>query len=136
MVSKSGLHHGLVVTALAVLAGCGRNRPPDTPPAPDGPVSGITGTAYTFVARGSDPDGDRIAYRFSWDGGDTSKWVQPDADSTCMVSRTWASDRSSLGTYTIRVQLKDEHDLESDWSAGHEITIGDINRAVLGPRDR
>ena len=94
--------------------------PPVKPDAPDGPVSGSTGTSYTYSASTTDPDGDQISYLFDWDDGSYSEWTAlKNSGQTATASHTWTSS----DTFQIRVKAKDEHGVQSDWSPSLPISM-------------
>jgi outer membrane protein assembly factor BamB len=96
------------------------NTPPETPPAPDGPVSGTTHVEYSFTATTTDPQDDSIFYLFSWGDGTNSSWLGPyPSGSTVNASHAWAT----VGNYSITVKAKDTSGLESGWSPAHAIDI-------------
>jgi hypothetical protein len=91
------------------------NLPPDTPGAPSGPNSGVTGIEYTFNATTSDPEGDPIEYWFEWGDGENSGWVSPGS-----ATHAWTSE----GTYGVTVKARDAvHGGESAFSPAHSIEI-------------
>ncbi|UCD12958.1 MAG: hypothetical protein JSW60_05165, partial [Thermoplasmatales archaeon] len=53
------------------------NAPPEKPEQPDGPSEGITDIEYTFSSSTTDPEGDKIYYKFEWGDGTDSEWVGP-----------------------------------------------------------
>ena len=89
------------------------NDPPNKPDAPDGPSFGRYLKSYTFTTSTTDPDGDLIYYRFDWDDGTFSNWIGPyESGQIVAASHSW----SIQGSYAIKAQAKDEHDVESIWS--------------------
>jgi hypothetical protein len=65
------------------------------------------------MATTSDPDGDRLYYRFEWGDGSMSHWLGPYASGgEVSHTHTW----NTTGTYEIRVKAKDEYGEESAWS--------------------
>ena len=50
------------------------NSPPLKPSEPDGPSSGEVGINYYFSTSTTDPDGDKIMFRFDWGDGSKSSW--------------------------------------------------------------
>ena len=86
------------------------NSPP-TRPTLTGTTSGETGTAYTYTAVSTDPDGDQISYCFDWDDG-SSEFCTPFLPSgqTATATHTWSTD----GDYTITVRAKDDQGAESE----------------------
>jgi hypothetical protein len=99
------------------------NNPPNKPNKPSGPNSGKIGVSYKFTTRGTDPDNDRLQYRFDWGDGTFSKW-------TSLVlsggSKSFSKKWKKAGTYTIKAQSRDMHGLTSVWSNGHSIKINKI----------
>src|SRR5690606_17075487 len=53
------------------------NVAPATPPAPTGPAMVRRGTTQTYTAAATDPDGDRLLFRWSFDKDDSSAWTGP-----------------------------------------------------------
>jgi hypothetical protein len=89
------------------------NNPPNKPSRPFGPTSGKTDTLYTYQTVATDPDGDKVYYKWDWGGDITSDWLGPyDSDEFCYEAHSW----SSKGSYEIQVKAKDEYGAESDWS--------------------
>ncbi|UCF11824.1 MAG: hypothetical protein JSW06_07185 [Thermoplasmatales archaeon] len=88
------------------------NLPPEVPII-DGPTRGKAGVEYTYcVINAIDPDGDDIWANFSWGDGSYSGWIGPNASGgDICASHAW-----EYGNYEIKVKLKDEWGLESDWS--------------------
>jgi hypothetical protein len=85
-----------------------------------GPSTGKIGVEYHFSTVGVDPDNDSISCLWDWGDSTTSDWQGPyDNGTTIYGSHTWASE----GTYEIKVQLKDQHELVGDWSTPIVITI-------------
>jgi len=105
---------------LVLTTGC-QNAAPDIPSTPDGPSSRDAGVAYFFSTNAVDPDGDSVAYRFSWGDGDTSDWTSPyvvsgQADS---LNHAWQDS----GVYIVRAQARDKSGAESEWSDGCTISV-------------
>jgi outer membrane protein assembly factor BamB len=100
------------------------HRGPNTPAAPDGPVTGKEDSVYDFTAYGTHPDNLPVAIRFDWGDGDTSAWGQflPSVQPTTM-GHAWSESRA----YSVRTQAKDTGNLMSGWSAAHNIVIGPID---------
>ncbi len=96
------------------------NLPPNQPPAPEGPDSGLGDTTYTFYASTTDPEEDSISYQFDWGDGNLSYWTGFNkSGDTVSMQHFW----NSSGIYSIRVHAKDINNAESDWSAEHQIHI-------------
>ena len=100
------------VLAFVLVAACANNRAPSRPEL-TGPEYGRPGDSLTYAVVSTDPEGEEIAYKFTW--GDTSSidW-----------SRYYASGQPVLrvhafadtGHYTIRVTARDSKEKESELS--------------------
>jgi outer membrane protein assembly factor BamB len=104
------------------------NSPPNTPAPPRGPASGINATSYTFYATTTDPDTDRVYYKFDWGDGNVSNWSQIPINSgdTASMNHSFANE----GTYQVKVKAKDELNYESGWSNPASIVISRIGYVV------
>jgi hypothetical protein len=104
-------------------SGGNENFPPNQPYKPTGPSEGKIGVIYEFKTYCTDPDEDRIQYRFDWDAnGDHiySSWTTfKKSGYSVSLSKKWTVP----GTYRIKSQSRDEHGLTSTWSEGHKIKI-------------
>ena len=86
---------------------------PVKPGAPDGPTSGIANKEYTYIASTTDPDGDKLYYRFDWGDNSFSGWIGPyPSGKNATASHKWEEKEK----YEIRVKAKDEHGVQSEWS--------------------
>ncbi len=97
------------------------NSAPNVPDAPTGNALGSSGKSYDFSASAFDPDYYQQVY-LKWDYGDGefSDWLGPyDNDEPCNVSHSWAMQ----GLYNVKVQAKDELDVESGWSDPYPVEI-------------
>ena len=89
------------------------NTPPNKPNRPFGPTSGKKDAFYEYESVTTDPDSDRVYYKWDWGDGATSSWLGPyDSDEKCRISYSW----TSKGRYDVRVKAKDVYDAESEWS--------------------
>ncbi len=106
------------------------NLPPNQPLAPSGVDSGFGDTTYTFYASTTDPEGDSISYQFDWGDGNLTYWTDfhPAGDIVSM-EHFWSYN----GIYSIKVHAKDINNLESDWSAEHQIHI--LSNGTPPPED-
>ena len=96
------------------------NNPPDKPNRPTGPTSGEIGREYTYSSFTTDPDGDKVYYKFDWGDGSTSQWLGPfESGKIANATHVW----NTMGNYTIKVKAKDEHGMESEWSDGLLISM-------------
>ena len=99
---------------------CETSMPPDTPGAPNGPTSGVTGIEYTFEATTTDPEGDDIYYWFEWGDGENSGWVGPySSGDTGSAGHIW----TTAGDFPVTVKAKDTYNAESGFSPASTITI-------------
>jgi len=95
------------------------NTPPNKPNI-TGPSSGKPGISYSYTAYTNDPDGDKIFYKIDWDDGNNTGWVGPyNSGQVYIASHIW----SAKGSYSIKVQAKDDNDAESVWSNPMIITM-------------
>ena len=86
-----------------------QNHPPGTPDTPTGPTTGYITVPYTYTTNVvTDPDNNQVFYQFSWGDNTTSSWI-----TTSRASHAWTTP----GTYPVKVKVKDELDLESQWSS-------------------
>ena len=105
------------------------NHRPDKPSKPTGPLKGATGVEHTYNATATDPDGDEIYYKFYWGDGTFSSWVGPyPSGNEGSASHKWTKQ----GSYEIKVKVKDEHDVQSEWSDPLSVTMP-RNRAITSP---
>lgn len=92
------MHGTIIVTG-------GGDLPPSKPTI-TGSSSGKPGTAYTYTAVSTDPEGMTISYFFDWGDNTNSGWTPFVTSGTAVnASHTW----STKGSYTITVKVKDEH---------------------------
>ena len=96
------------------------NDPPNTPDTPMGPTTREVGQLGIYYTSATDPNGDRVQYRFNWDDGSISDWTNlVYSGQAASKSHSW----SSPGTYVVKAQAKDEHGAESSWSSGLTVTV-------------
>jgi C1A family cysteine protease len=99
------------------------NHPPNKPKKPTGPTTRVTGQQGTYWANGTDPDGDKIQYRFDWNASGShsySSWTSLVNSGTKLgKNHTWTSP----GTYVVKVQSRDEHGVKSVWSNGLTVIV-------------
>lgn len=90
-----------------------QNTVPSKPATPSGDSIGHTGTNYTFTSSATDPDGDKLYFKWSFGDGTFSSWMGPyNSDDQVSASHNW----SKRGKYEVKVKVRDEHRAESDWS--------------------
>jgi hypothetical protein len=96
------------------------NNIPDKPDKPIGETDGQTEIEYTYSTSTTEPDGDQIYYRWDWDDGNLSDWLGPyNPGVITNASYIWQED----GSFSIRVQSRDEYYAKSIWSDPLEVTI-------------
>lgn len=111
----------LILATLASLTQpSGPSNPPETPVQPDGPTEGLTYSEYSFSTSTTDPESDRIYYKWDW-GDEIGNWDGPfDSGETVEASHYWIEE----GTYEIRVKARDSNgSIDSSWSNPLEIDI-------------
>jgi len=98
----------------------GENMPPDPPNKPSGPRIIIRGKSYEFSTSTTDPEGDRVYYRWLWgfdDFGEPvySVWLGPyESGETITASHTWGP--IGFETYHVQAIAKDVYGAVSGWS--------------------
>jgi hypothetical protein len=106
----------------------GRSNTPPTMQQVQGPAWGITNVNYNFSVNVTDADGDDIYCKWDFGAGNITGWNGPYVSGeTITVTGRWRQ----TGTYDIRVKLKDEHELESNWSDPHTITIYELQKTFM-----
>ena len=99
------------------------NHPPNQPNKPTGPTTLLTGQQGTYWANATDPDADKIQYRFDWNASGSHEygnWTQlVNSGQTLSRPHIWAKP----GTYVVKVQARDEHGAISAWSNGLTVII-------------
>jgi hypothetical protein len=110
--------------------GVSPNSPPATPSTPSGTTSGQVGTAHTYQAVTTDPDGNQIRYAFDWGDGTSSTTDLLNSGVTASVSHTW----TVAGDYYLYVQATDSHGAVSSRSyPGLRVTIVDSGQPLPTP---
>jgi hypothetical protein len=133
---ESGLASGTYLYRVRANSDCGNsgwqpgdavlvntNQPPVLSGPPQGPVTGIVGTAYQFTAQAGNPDGGLVQYRFAWGDGGMSDWSL-----SASSSHQW----SQANTYCVKVQAEDNQGAMSDWSDCAIISVTRLP-VVAGP---
>ncbi len=96
----------------AVGNGVDANVQPNTPMITSGDTEGVPATTYTYGGSTTDPDGNRVSYRFDFDDGTISDWSEPCASGASgSASHSWTDP----GTYVVRMQAKDIWGYETPW---------------------
>ncbi|MDH5374625.1 MAG: PKD domain-containing protein [Candidatus Bathyarchaeota archaeon] len=97
------------------------NRPSLT-----GPTSGYVGETYTYTARATDPDGDKIKYKFYWRDGTTTTTGFYSSGDYVSRSHSWGS----AGTYYVYVEATDYY---GAYKSSYTLTVTIVNRAPNTP---
>jgi len=109
------------------------NHPPNQPKKPTGPTVLLTGQPGKYWANGTDPDGDKIQYRFDWNASGShqySAWTSlVNSGTKLSKNHSW----TKAGTYVVKVQSKDEHGALSVWSNGLTVVVT-VNHAPNQPK--
>jgi len=99
------------------------NHPPNQPKKPTGPTTRLIGQQGTYWANGTDPDSDKIQYRFDWNASGShtySGWTSlVNSGTKLSKNHSW----TKAGTYVVKVQARDEHGAVSIWSNGLTVTV-------------
>jgi hypothetical protein len=94
--------------------------PPDIPEKPSGPTEGNPRIEYEFSTRTTDPEDEKVSYKWKWGDGTDSEWLGPfESGEVVNASHVY----TGKGSFSIKVKAKDESDMESDWSDSLTITI-------------
>ncbi|KAA0003281.1 MAG: hypothetical protein FE048_01870 [Thermoplasmata archaeon] len=89
------------------------NEAPNKPTRPSGPITGEVGKEYAYTTSTTDPDGDKVYYKWDWGDGSYSNWLGPyNSGEICEASHIW----EEKGNYAIKVISKDVHNVTSEWS--------------------
>jgi len=89
------------------------SSPPATPSKPNGPTTVTSGLPYYYSTNTTDPEGEKVRYKFDWGDGTTTITDWYPSGYTVRASHTWFSP----GIYYVRVRAQDEAYLWSDdWS--------------------
>jgi len=89
------------------------NTAPNKPEKPQGETHGSPGEEYEYKTKATDPNGDKVYYKWDWGDGTMSDWLGPfESGEEVSEEHTW----NEKGNYPVRVKTKDEYGAESDWS--------------------
>jgi hypothetical protein len=121
---------------LKLAFGSGTNGAPSQALIESGPSSGSVGVSYSYQAKASDPDGDKVKYLFDWGDGQSSSTALVSSNTSASLSHSW----QTAGTYVVKVRAEDEHGLQGPWSSSLSVTIAQSSNtppstpgAVQGP---
>ena len=113
------------------------NNPPNIPNQPWGSHSGETGITEVFYTRATDPDNDKVAYGWDWNGdGTVDEWDDNNGDyyvsgARVSAAHTWYTE----GTYDVRVKAKDIYGSQSGFSDKSTIIIHYRNHVPYPPNN-
>jgi hypothetical protein len=93
---------------------------PYKPNTPQGPTNGFINEVYRYTSSTTDPYNLSLFYRFNWGDGSTSDWIGPyPSGEEVTLNHSWEKS----GTYSVRVQAKNDGGLTSDWSSSIRVSI-------------
>ena len=96
------------------------NSPPLTPYVPTGPSSGRINEECIFTTSTSDPEDQKVCFRFDWGDGTMSEWsALIESEEVFEISHRWMEK----GEYSVRVMAKDEMGATTEWSEPLEIRM-------------
>lgn len=95
-----------------VYQGDASNQAPTQPATPTGDAYCVAEMDYSCTATGTDPDGDDVYFKWDFDGTETA-WYGPHPSGTEL---TGEHSFGTEGTKEVRVKIKDDKDVESQWS--------------------
>ena len=94
--------------------------PPGNPLSPSGPISGVTGTSYSYSTSATDPGGDQVKYTFDWgDGTIQTETGLVNSGTTASATHSW----SAAGSYPVKAMATDSYGATSGWSEELPVTI-------------
>jgi hypothetical protein len=119
---RTGAPDGPHTDSLLIKISSFENQRANTPAKPTGKTEGKTGEEIRFSTSGSDPDGDRVYFRWDFGDGNFSVWKRSNE-----VEYTWEKG----GVYHIKVMSKDLWGGESGWSNPLTVTITKSRNRVI-----
>jgi len=93
------------------------------------------GTSIIWTANATDPEKDKILYRFFLNGPSTAGSWKPETDWSDASSWTWTTSKSDVGTSQVRVWVRDGNHSKEDSFDGEQVamfTIKEISRNISG----
>ena len=112
------------------------NNPPAAPSVLLGPISGSSGTYYTYATKTTDPDGDQVKYSFDWGDGTISTTSLVSSGAEVRLFHKWTVISGLTKTFSVLVKATDEHGMASSWSSPLSVTItgpGAVNNPPASP---
>jgi hypothetical protein len=91
------------------------NHPPNKPKIPIGETFAFKFCNNKYIALGTDPDEDRLEFKFDWGDGSIGKWLVYDWFPNGLhkeIHPTW----NRRGICRVRVKTRDKYNIESPWS--------------------
>lgn len=108
------------------------NLPPEKPETPSGPTYGKKNLEYEYTFSGIDPDyNDDVSFKIDWGDESSSNWTDYQPSGSINVTHSWDTD----WIYFVTVKVKDEDQIESDWSDPLIVTIKNSNPCALDEPD-
>jgi hypothetical protein len=96
------------------------NGVPSKPSVPSGAVTGKIKKTYIYRTSATDPDGDKLKYKFDWGDGKTSLTSFVNSGKSASSSHAW----SKAGTYQVKVVAIDSKGASSiSWSSSLAVKI-------------
>jgi PKD domain len=96
------------------------NGVPGKPSVPLGAVTGNVKKSYIYRTSATDPDGDKLKYKFDWGDGKTSQTSFVSSGKSASSSHAW----SKAGTYQVKVMAEDSKGASSvSWSSSLAVKI-------------
>ena len=93
---------------------------PHTPLVISGTIQGVKGCEYTYMMSTTDPHEDLVCFRVDWGNGLPSEWTSFVPSGTPVIQfHTWETP----GEYSIKIQARNQYNLESPWSDPVLVTI-------------
>lgn len=88
------------------------NHPPETPPKPKGPISGMPAMPYSYSISVTNWEGNQLSYTVDWGDGTASTLCVSSQGTKAILNHRW----DTAGTYRIKSRVTDCHGSSSQWS--------------------
>ena len=105
------------------------NDPPNTPqtPNPLGIVNPVVGDTVSYSSSTTDPEGDKIAYKFDFSDIDYSGPIVPIVQWSSYYTSGFSTSKSHQwskpGLWSVKVMAKDTHGQTTDWSFPYLVIV-------------
>jgi len=110
------------------------NTKPKNATIPSGIDSGFVGKPYRFTTFSTDPDNDKIKFKWDFGDGTVTDWEENNwIESGTVDSYTHSWDET--GYYNVRVKVKDFNGATSAWSDYKRVNIIKKNKATIFDKD-